>query len=112
MTDGFTMHVDQVRAHSAEVAGLAGNADTAADAGSQLADLNDAYGLFCQPFAMMLKAPQEIGAKFLQTSAEQLHRMNRELDESAAVIEEADRKAAEAFTKLVDEAAAIVSGGR
>ncbi|MER7011265.1 type VII secretion target [Saccharopolyspora sp. NPDC000359] len=101
--NGFRMDPDRVRQHAAEVAEVAGNADTAAQAAAHLADLNDAYGLFCQPFAMMLKGPQEIGAQFLQISADELHRMNRDLEESAKTTEEIDRDQASKIEKLFSQ---------
>lgn len=112
MSDGFTVNTDQLLDRADTVAGFATRADTAADAGAHVTSLDDAYGLFCQPFAQLLKNPQQRGAGTLAETAANLHQMVTNLQDSAKTYQEAEEKiitVLQALFQMLEASAAIPS---
>jgi ubiquinone biosynthesis protein UbiJ len=110
MGEGFAVNLNEVNSHAGTVDGFAGLADTAADAGAHVTSLDDAYGLFCQPFGQMLKDPQQRGAETLTETASILHETVTDLQDAAELYEEVDRKvlaAIEALIKRLDRTAEV-----
>jgi hypothetical protein len=110
MGEGFEVDLNEVNSHAGTVAGFAGRADTAADAGAHVTSLDDAYGLFCQPFGQMLKDPQQRGTDTLTETASILQETVTDLQDTARHYEEVERKvlaAIEALLKRLDRTAEI-----
>jgi len=112
MSDGFTVNIDQLLTQAGAVDGFATKADTAADAGAHVTSLDDAYGLFCQPFAQLLKDPQQRGVETLTETAAVLHQMVTNLQGCAKTYQEAEEKIVillQTLTKLLDASTPIPS---
>ncbi|MCP2261532.1 putative conserved protein YukE [Streptoalloteichus tenebrarius] len=101
MDNGFRVDSEQVRSHAGPVGGFAGRAHTAAEAGATVTDLNDAYGLFCRPFAAMLKPAQQRGADALKECAELLDRTVEDLRKVADTYQEAEDKEARRMEEIL-----------
>ena len=117
MPDGYVVDTDQLRKHAAATEAIGGRADVAADAGTQVAAMDDAYGLFCKPIGWMLKGPQERCAETIRESAKTLHETSKRLDQAATRYEDAEKRvvtALEQILKRLDDLrpVGIFSGGR
>lgn len=99
MRNGFHVETAQLREHATTVGDLATRSGTAADAGRQVADMNDAYGWICQPIGWMLAGPQDRCADALEKVEQALHRITNDLNSSAHTYERIDSAAA---TRLRD----------
>lgn len=116
MYDGFEVDPDQVNAHAGTVDGFAGRTDTAVDAGAHVTSLDDAYGLFCRPFADLLKDPQQRGVDTLTETASVMHESVTKLRESAEhyqKVEDDVLTAIETLLELLERTSSIpmVRGG-
>ncbi|MEU4804983.1 type VII secretion target [Actinosynnema sp. NPDC023587] len=117
MSDGFTVDSEELATHATTVDGFAGRADTATDAGSHVAGLDDAYGLLCRPFASLLKEPQQRGVDTLGDTASLLHDMVGGLDDCAKTYQEAEAKVEAVMKALLAQldavaSAPVIRGGR
>ena len=99
---GHSFHVDaeQLRDHATTVDDYATRAETAADAGRQVAGMDNAYGLLCRPIAGLLAGPQRRCADSLEKVAQALHRITNDLNASADSYQCIDRGAASDLTKI------------
>lgn len=102
MGEGFAVNPAEVDAHAATVDGFAGRADTAVDAGSHVASLDDAYGLFCRPFGTLLEEPQQRGVETLTETASQLHETVTNLQECAEHYREVETSVVEQIQALLE----------
>lgn len=101
MPDGFVVDTGQLRKHSAATEAIGGRAGVAADAGSQVADMDQAYGLLCMPIGAMLKGPQERCAEAIKASAESLHQASKKLDEAAKSYDETEQRTVTALEQIL-----------
>ncbi|WP_116045712.1 type VII secretion target [Amycolatopsis palatopharyngis] len=67
---GFEVLHEELETHAGKVDGFADRMDTAVSAAQQVAMDNSAYGVICQPFAMLLEPFEQMGVRALQTAAE------------------------------------------
>ena len=67
---GYEVLSGELFSHSGKVEALAGRLRAAADAANTVTMDNSAYGVVCQPFAMMLQPFEELGVRTLQKAAE------------------------------------------
>ena len=107
----FTVNVDEVHAHAATAEAQAARADVAAEAGTHLSTLDDAYGLFCQSFGQMLVEPQQRGADALTKAAASLHALTESLTEAADAYQQVDEKVTtvlEALIAQLDTASGLI----
>lgn len=114
MHDGFEVDPDQVNAHAGTVEGFAGRTDTAVDAGAHVAELDDAYGLFCRPFATMLKDPQQRGVDTLTETASVMHETVEKLRDCAEHYQQVEDEvlaAIEALVEMLERTASIPTLG-
>jgi hypothetical protein len=65
-SDGYEVLHDELDTHAGKVDGLAQRLQTAVDAAQQVTMDNSAYGVICQPFALMLDPFEQMGVKALQ----------------------------------------------
>jgi len=69
---GFEVLGDELGAHAGKVDGFADRMRTAVDAARQVTMDNSAYGVICQPFAMMLDPFEQMGVRALQTASDSI----------------------------------------
>ncbi|MBB5153081.1 ESX-1 secretion-associated protein [Saccharopolyspora phatthalungensis] len=66
MADQMNVVTENLRAHSSKVDGVVDRLNTALDASQQVTMDDSAYGILCQPFAMMLQPVEQNGVQALQ----------------------------------------------
>jgi Excreted virulence factor EspC, type VII ESX diderm len=94
MGDSFRVATAQLRDHASAVGDFATRSGSAADAGRQVAGMDNAYGLICWPIGRMLAGPQDRCADALEKAAQALHRIANDLNSSAHAYERIDSAAA------------------
>lgn len=94
MDDGFRVTAAQLSDHATAVDALATRATVAADAGRQVAGMDNAYGLICWPIGRMLAGPQDRCADALEQAARALSRISNDLDATTETYERIDSTAA------------------
>jgi methyl-accepting chemotaxis protein len=72
MSDEMNVVVENLRAHVSKVDGVVDRLNTAVDASQQVSLGNDAYGILCQPFAMMLDPVEQHGVDTLKQAVESM----------------------------------------
>ncbi|WP_236789188.1 type VII secretion target [Amycolatopsis sp. GM8] len=70
MSDGYEVLTDELDTHAGKVDGLAQRLQTAVQAAQQVAMDNSAYGVICQPFALLLDPFEQMGVRALQSAQE------------------------------------------
>jgi hypothetical protein len=65
MADGYDVLTSELQTHATRVDALADRLRTAADAANQVTMNDSAYGVICQPFAMLLQPFEEMGVNAL-----------------------------------------------
>ncbi|OXM63264.1 MULTISPECIES: type VII secretion target [Amycolatopsis] len=68
--NGYEVLTDELGTHAGKVDGLAQRLQTAVDAARQVSMDNSAFGVICQPFAMMLDPFEQMGIRALETAKE------------------------------------------
>lgn len=68
--DGYEVLNDELLAHAGKVEALTNRLRTAADAANTVTMDNSAYGVVCQPFALMLQPFEELGVRTLRQAAD------------------------------------------
>ena len=69
---GYEVLTGELTSHAGKVDGLADRLQTAVDAARQVTMNNDAYGVICQPFAMLLQPFEEMGVNALTKGSEKV----------------------------------------
>jgi len=67
---GYQVLTTELTGHASKVDGLADRLQTAVDAARQVTMNNDAYGVICQPFAMLLQPFEQMGVNALTKASE------------------------------------------
>ena len=70
MPNGYEVLTGELTAHAGKVDGIADRLQTAVDAARQVTMNNDAYGVICQPFAILLQPFEEMGVNALAKGSE------------------------------------------
>jgi hypothetical protein len=65
MPDGYDVLTSELQTHASRVDGLADRLGTAVDAARQVTMNDSAYGVICQPFAMLLQPFEQMGVNAL-----------------------------------------------
>jgi len=68
--NGYEVLTDELGTHAGKVDGLAERLQTAVDAARQVSMSNGAFGVICQPFAMMLDPFEQMGIRALEAAKE------------------------------------------
>jgi len=68
--DGYEVLTDELGTHAGKVDGLAERLQTAVDAARQVSMDNSAFGVICQPFALMLDPFERMGVQALEAAKE------------------------------------------
>lgn len=101
--EGFQADLGQLRRHAEATTGIGERAGEAADAGRQVADMDDAYGLLCRPIGWMLKGPQDKGAEAIGACADALRAAGEKLTDAATHYQEVDDRIGQAMDKFLDD---------
>ncbi|MFI9811372.1 type VII secretion target [Saccharothrix variisporea] len=96
----FEVVPGEVREHAEQVQGQGDLLAQALDAARQVSMPSDAYGVLCQPFAMMLDPLEKWGVDTLSQAVEALASMSESLKATAEVYEQADKDNADRFGRL------------
>jgi excreted virulence factor EspC (type VII ESX diderm) len=70
--DGYEVLTGELDAHAGKVDSFTDRLRTAADAARQVTMNDSAYGVVCQPFALMLQPFEELGVRTLQQGVDAL----------------------------------------
>lgn len=84
MPDGYEVLTGELDAHAGKVDGFADRLSSAVDAARQVAMNDSAYGVICQPFAMLLQPFEEMGVNALSKAMETIK-------ETAGTVRDASR---------------------
>lgn len=105
MGDFFEVDTGQLRSHAEHVNGVAGQADTALDAGHQITPggFDIAYGLICQFFPPMLKPVEGRATDALQTTSDKLHNAVDNLNDTAQSYDTLDRNVTQLIENILQE---------
>ena len=68
--DGYKVLKDELLSHAGKVEALTDRLRTAVDAANTVTMNNSAYGVVCQPFALMLQPFEELGVRTLRQAAD------------------------------------------
>jgi Excreted virulence factor EspC, type VII ESX diderm len=69
---GFELVIHELDAHATQVDGLTDRLRTAVDAANTVTMNNSAYGVVCQPFAMLLEPFERLGVNTLRQAVDTL----------------------------------------
>jgi Excreted virulence factor EspC, type VII ESX diderm len=70
--DGYELVMHELETHATDVDGLIDRLNTAVDAANTVTMNNSAYGVVCQPFAMLLQPFEQLGVNTLKKAVETL----------------------------------------
>lgn len=70
MPDEMNVVIENLRAHASRVDGVVDGLNVAVDASQEVTLSSEAYGILCQPFALMLLPVQAYGVQALQKAVE------------------------------------------
>lgn len=73
MSSGYEVLTGELDAHARKIDGYAQRLQAAVDAARQVTMNNDAYGVICQPFAMLLQPFEEMGVNALAKGVETIN---------------------------------------
>lgn len=99
MADEMHVVTEDLRAHASKVDGVGDQMRSAVDAARQVTMNDDAYGLLCQPFAMMLQPFEENGVEALQKAVDALGKISENI-----------RATAEDYLAVDDDQASTIDG--
>jgi hypothetical protein len=95
---GYEVLNEELETHAGKIDGFAERMQTAVSAAQQVTMDNSAYGVICQPFAMLLDPFEQMGVRALQTAAESI-------SETAGKV----RDASTTYSTQEDDTAAVIS---
>jgi uncharacterized protein YukE len=81
--DGFEVLTGELDAHAGRVDGFTERLRGAVDAARQVTMNDSAYGVVCQPFALMLQPFEELGVRTLQQGADALADTSRKVRDTS-----------------------------
>jgi hypothetical protein len=100
MSEGFRVSSEEIRTHANTVRGFEGRAGTAADAGAHVASLDDAYGVLCQPFGMMVAIPQNRAVDALSRTRETTKQLADNLGAAADAYQEFEQRVVDIVERI------------
>lgn len=95
--DGYEVLTDELAAHASKIDGLTSRLRTAVDAANTVTMDNSAYGVVCQPFALMLQPFEELGVRTLREGAEALTDTAGKVRDTARSYEQTDTAEARTY---------------
>jgi hypothetical protein len=100
---GYEVLNDELIAHAGKVDALANRLRTASEAANTVTMDNSAYGVVCQPFALMLQPFEELGVRTLKQAADTVAEAARKLRDTAEHYETTDATMATALKGIGGE---------
>ncbi|WP_216209338.1 type VII secretion target [Amycolatopsis aidingensis] len=97
MGKGYEVLSDELDTHAGKVDGFAERMDTAVSAAQQVTMDNSAYGVICQPFALLLDPFEQMGVQALRKAAESISEMAGKVRDASAT-----------YTAHEEETAAVI----
>ncbi|HEV7974239.1 type VII secretion target [Amycolatopsis sp.] len=99
MADGYEVLGGELGIHAGKIDGFADRLRTAVDAARQVSMDNSAYGVICQPFALMLDPFEQMGVQALQTGSDSVDGTAGKIRDAATAYQAREDATAEAITK-------------
>jgi hypothetical protein len=99
MAGGYEVLGDELGIHAGKIDGFADRLRTAVDAARQVTMDNSAYGVICQPFALLLDPFEQMGVQALQTGSDSIGGTAAKIREAAAAYQAQEGATAEAIMK-------------
>ena len=103
MPDGYDVLTEELRTHAGKVDGFVDRLRTAADAANQVTMNNDAFGVLCQPFAMLLQPFEEMGSNAVSQAVQTVTDTAGKLRDTAGSYDTSDHVEAQTFTSIEGE---------
>jgi hypothetical protein len=100
--DGFQADLGQLTRHADTTTKIGERAGEAADAGRQVADMDDAYGLLCRPIAWILKGPQDKCAEAIGACADALQAAGKKLTDAVTTYQDVDDRIGQTMEEFLD----------
>ncbi|MFI9456859.1 type VII secretion target [Amycolatopsis sp. NPDC052450] len=99
MAEGYQVLTDELTTHTGKVDGLADRMGTAVEAANTVTMNDSAYGVICQPFAMLLQPFEEMGVNALKTAAESLTEIATKVRDAAKTYQDREGDTVDAIKK-------------
>jgi hypothetical protein len=96
---GYQVLGDELGNHAGKVDGFADRMKTAVDAAQQVTMDNSAYGVICQPFAMMLDPFEQMGVRALQAASDSINGTAGKVRDAASAYQAQEDATADAIKK-------------
>ena len=103
MPDGYDVLTEELRTHAGKVDGFVDRLRTAADAAGQVTMNNEAYGVICQPFAMLLQPFEQMGANAVAQAVQTVTDSAGKIRDTAGSYDTSDQAEAQTFTSIEGE---------
>jgi hypothetical protein len=97
MPDEFDVLTGELQAHAGKVDGYMDRMRAAVDAANTVTMNNDAFGVVCQPFALLLQPFEEWGVRTLQQAADTLADSAKKVRDTTEVYTTRDEAQAATF---------------
>ncbi|TDV48707.1 type VII secretion target [Actinophytocola oryzae] len=98
--DGYEVLPDELATHAGRVDGLTDRLRTAVDAARAVTMDNSAYGVVCQPFALLLQPFEELGVRALGDAADALSDTAGKVRDTATSYDQTDSAEARTYTGI------------
>jgi hypothetical protein len=100
MSDGgFEVLDEELGKHENKVRGFADRMKTAAGAAQQVTMDNSAYGVICQPFALLLDPFEQMGVRALQEAVDSINGSADKVRDAAKAYRQQDDSSVDAIKK-------------
>jgi uncharacterized protein YukE len=103
MGDQYEVLTGELTAHAGKVDGLTDRMRTAVDAANTVTMNNDAYGVVCQPFALLLQPFEELGVRTLRQAADALTDSAKKVRDTATSYTTTDNAQGVVFTSYEND---------
>lgn len=97
---GYEVLTDELGTHAGKVDGLAQRLRTAVQAAQQVSMDNSAYGVICQPFALLLDPFEQMGVQALQTAQESVEDTAGKVRDAVQTYEGQDQTSGQALKTI------------
>jgi hypothetical protein len=103
MADGFEVLSGELETHATRISGFADRLGAAADAANQVAMNDSAFGVVCQPFAMILNPFEQQGVQALRQAVESMGEVGRKVKDTAKSYDQTEQAETRSYENLEGE---------
>ncbi|MFE0027557.1 type VII secretion target [Amycolatopsis sp. NPDC059021] len=96
---GFKVLGEELGTHEGKVRGFADRMKTVVDAAQQVTMDNSAYGVICQPFALLLDPFEQMGVRALQQASDSINGTADKVKDAADAYRKQDEASVDAIKK-------------